>query len=308
MITISDLTFAYPSEQSIFNDFSFQIDKGSLFGLLGPNGAGKTTLISLITGLNVPQAGRVLIDGENHASDRRNILQKIAVVPQEYAFYSQLSAYENLWFFSRMYPDIKNSSNRIQKAIQLTGLEPHQHRLAKHLSGGLKRRLNLSIGLLNDPELLILDEPTVGIDPQSRRFILQAIQRLNQQGTTVLYTSHYMGEVEQICNQVAIIDNGKLLASGPLEKLLQSGSEGYVEIEVKLPHQNINGKLDEFISNNALKISNHTISGNLASAKLLATLVLLLDGQQIQIESMRYGQHTLESLFFDLTHTQLREG
>lgn len=308
MITIKNLSFAYPSEPSIFRDFNFQIDKGSLFGLMGPNGAGKTTLISLITGLNAPQAGKVLIEGKSYSNDKRNILKKIAVVPQEYAFYSQLSAYENLQFFSRMYSGNQDSYSHIQNAIQLTGLESHQHQLAKHFSGGLKRRLNLSIGLLNKPEFLILDEPTVGIDPQSRRFILQAIQNLNQQGTTVLYTSHYMEEMEQICDQIAIIDNGRILASGALDNLLKSGSELCVNTKERLLHEKINRELSDFISENSLKIVNNRISGYMASDKPVSTLILLLDSQQIQIESIRYGRQTLESLFFSLTHTRLREG
>lgn len=306
LIAINSLSFSYSSGLQIFRDFNFKIDNGCIFGLLGPNGAGKTTLISLITGLYTPQAGKILIDGKSYSKDRWDILQKISVVPQEYAFYTQLSAFENLQFFSRMYPRNRCSSRRIQNAIRVTGLEAHQHRLVKNFSGGLKRRLNLSIGLLNKPELLILDEPTVGIDPQSRRFILEAIRRLNQQGTTILYTSHYMDEVEKICNQIAIIDHGKILASGAIDELLASGSEINICIREKCLTENSNQELFIFLSENCMNISNNIISGHLTSNKQISDLIILLVELNIQIESMHYGHQTLEELFFRLIKKQLR--
>lgn len=306
MIVVKNLSFGYSSGLQIFKDFDFNIDKGSLFGLLGPNGAGKTTLISLMTGLNAPQAGKILIDGKNFSKDRRDILQRISAVPQEYAFYTQLSALENLQFFSRMYPGNRSSPRQIQDAIELTGLEAHQHRLVKKFSGGLKRRLNLSIGLLNMPELLILDEPTVGIDPQSRHFILEAIKRLNQQGMTILYTSHYMDEVEKICNQIAIIDQGKILASGAIDDLLVDGSEMNICIKEKCLTDNSRQQLLIFLAENRMSLSNNIITGHLTSNKQISDLLLLLVKLNTQIESMHYGHQTLEELFFKLTKTQLR--
>ncbi len=307
MITVKNLTFAYPSEPPVFEDFNLEIKKGELFGLLGPNGAGKTTLLSLITGLNTPQKGVVEVNHKSFERDRSAILKTISVVPQEYAFYDQFSAYENLKFFSRLYPHINDTERQIRNAIKLTGLENHQHRLAKHFSGGLKRRLNLAIGLLNQPELLILDEPTVGIDPQSRHFILQSIQALNKHGTTILYTSHYMEEIEHLCDTIAIMDHGKILASGNLDNLLDSKARISITTQQLLSRDRFNPALEDFIRKHKLTIDDNQLTGEIDSAQLVAALLQLLIQNEFDIEKIQYGRQTLESLFFHLTHTHLRE-
>jgi ABC-2 type transport system ATP-binding protein len=307
VISVHDLTFAYPSASPLIQNFDCHVRKGSLYGLLGPNGAGKTTLISLISGLNKPQSGEILIDGKNFKAKRKSIFQRMSVVPQEYAFYGQMTAFENLDFFSRMYPGRKQANDPIQQAIKLTGLENYQHRLAKHFSGGLKRRLNLAIGLLNRPDLLILDEPTTGIDPQSRHFILQAIKDLNTQGTTIVYTSHYMEEVEQLCDEIAIMDHGKILVSGTLDELLHSDSVVKLALACAVDVLMQNPALVNFIQTHSLSFEQNYLGGLLAAPSDFYNLMALLQQYAIPIESVSYGRQSLESLFFQLTHRHLRD-
>lgn len=313
MISVNNISFAYKDSPPIFNNFSLHIKQGSLFGLLGPNGAGKTSLISLITGLYSPSSGSIAIAGESFADRKEQVLGMTSLVPQEYAFYGQLSAHENLHFFAKLYPQNKASlsiTKTVNKAIELTGLAEYQHRKASTFSGGLKRRLNLAIGLLNDPQLLILDEPTVGIDPQSRHFILQAIQELNTQGTTILYTSHYMTEIEQLCDDIAIIDQGNILRQGKLEDLLGNS----LAIEVRF-NRSLNGvtipddtlsyfKQYDFLINDAKLSSTHFNESELPA---LLTALKPLQELDISIRRINYGAKTLEDVFFELTKTDLRD-
>lgn len=307
MITINNLTFSYSSSPPLIQDFNLHIPKGSLFGLLGPNGAGKTTLISLISGMRSPQSGEIMIGGKSYQDNKKEIFQSISIVPQEYAFYAQMTAYENLLFFSRMYPAEKDFSVQIKKAIELTGLEEYQNRFVKHFSGGLKRRLNLAIGLLNSPELLILDEPTTGIDPQSRHFILQAIKGLNARGTTVLYTSHYMDEIEQLCDNIAIMDHGEILISGHIDHLLHSDSVIYINIEDQNSSGSLNENVMKFLNEHSLTFSENCISGLLDSKSTFYMLIDVLKRHDVPVVNIRYGRQSLESLFFQLTCTHLRE-
>lgn len=212
MIRISHLNFRYRGAEkgvAAIRDLSLDIPKGSLFGLLGPNGSGKTTLISILCSLLPCEAGKFSLQGAP------------ALVPQDYAFYPRLSVGENLEFFAGVQSiAAAESEARIAEVLSISGLTENRGKLAEKCSGGMKRRLNIAIGLLSRPNLLFLDEPTVGIDPQSRHFILQAVKRINRQGCTVVYTSHYMEEVEELCDEVGILDQGKLLCKGSLKKLL----------------------------------------------------------------------------------------
>ena len=224
MIEVQDLSFRYPgAERDALHGLSLEVRAGSLFGLLGPNGSGKTTFISLLTGLLRPGAGTLRIGGETLPEGLAAVQAMSALVPQDYAFYPRLSVMENLRFFGgALSLGGSDLTSRIAEASTIAGLEAFFATRAEQLSGGLKRRLNLAIGLLNRPRLLLLDEPTVGIDPQSRQFVLAAIKRLNAEGATVLYTSHYMDEVQQLCDHIAVLDEGRLLAQGSLDGLLRS--------------------------------------------------------------------------------------
>lgn len=222
MIQIQDLSFQYNgSAEAALRGLSLSVAEGSLFGLLGPNGSGKTTLISILSGVLPAPNSSVLIDGLELGAGRGTIQSFSSLVPQDYAFYPRLTLDENLSFFAGVQSiDSKERYGRISEALKITGLEASRGLPAQRCSGGMKRRLNIAIGLLNRPRLLFLDEPTVGIDPQSRHFILEAIMKINRQGTTVIYTSHYMEEIEALCDTIGILDQGRLLVQGSLKQLL----------------------------------------------------------------------------------------
>jgi ABC-2 type transport system ATP-binding protein len=199
---------------------SLSVRKGEILGLLGPNGAGKSTSVSLSVGLLAPEAGSVVIDG-NLDPAQPAVRQKIGVAPQALALYDALSGEENLHFFGEMY-GLSGAvlEQRVKWCLAFVGLTDRKDDLAGGYSGGMKRRLNLAAALIHDPQLLLLDEPTVGVDPQSRNKIFESIEELHRQGRTIIYTTHYMEEAERLCDRIAIIDAGKLLALGTLNELL----------------------------------------------------------------------------------------
>lgn len=203
------------------DDVSLSIASGETFGLLGPNGAGKTTSISMIAGLLEPDAGQVSVGGvviDTHSTRGK---ESIGLVPQEIAIYPDLTAEENLRFFGRLYGMGGDAlAARIDEVLEVIGLGDRRSDRTKEFSGGMKRRLNIGIGLLHRPNLLILDEPTVGVDPQSRNAILEAVERLSEEGMAVLYTTHYMEEAERLCDRVAIIDEGVIQAEGTRRELV----------------------------------------------------------------------------------------
>lgn len=313
MISINNISFAYDSSQSIFDNFSLEIEKGALFGLLGPNGAGKTSLISLIAGLYTPSAGDIKIASNTFANDKEKILAAMSLVPQDYAFYGQLTAAENLHFFAALYPQNKDCTDlaeQVNNAVELTGITEYQHRKASTFSGGLKRRLNLAIGLLNSPELLILDEPTVGIDPQSRHFILQAIKELNAQGTTILYTSHYMTEIEQLCSDIAIIDHGVILRQGTLNDLLGDSQAIEFKFNRSLNDLAIPEASHDYFTKHDLLVNDNKLSGAHFNAANLPTLLTALEPINklgVTVDQINYGAKTLEDVFFELTKKDLRD-
>jgi ABC-2 type transport system ATP-binding protein len=203
------------------NGVSFEIALGESYGLLGPNGAGKTTTISIVAGLLEADAGEAFVAGERLTT--RSVAAKAAIgfVPQELAIYPDLTAHENLSFFARLYGlSAKQARARTEEVLEVIGLSERADDQAKTYSGGMKRRLNIGIGLLHEPKLLILDEPTVGVDPQSRNAILESVEQLGERGMAVLYTTHYMEEAERLCSRIGIIDQGKILGLGTLEELL----------------------------------------------------------------------------------------
>jgi len=203
-------------------DVSFEIEQGETFGLLGPNGAGKTTSISIIAGLLEPDSGSVHVDGQGITTRSRAGKGAIGLVPQDLAIYPDLTAAENLKFFGRLYGMSGGDlTTRVDQVLEVIGLSDRRDDLVKEYSGGMKRRLNIGIGLLHGPRLLILDEPTVGVDPQSRNAILESVEQLSAEGMAVLYTTHYMEEAERLCDRVAIIDEGKIKAEGTRRDLVQ---------------------------------------------------------------------------------------
>ena len=197
------------------NNFSLSVEGGSFFGLLGPNGAGKTTALSIITGLLAPDSGSVTILGMRLDRHLRQIQTKIGLVPQDLALYENLTATENLVFFGRLYGLAgAELQTEIDRCLEFTQLQDQRNRRVSTFSGGMKRRLNLSAGMLYQPDILFLDEPTVGIEAQSRQLIHERLTDLNRQGTTLIYTTHYMEEAQELCSHVGIIDDGRIIQQG----------------------------------------------------------------------------------------------
>jgi ABC-2 type transport system ATP-binding protein len=227
IIEIRDLSKTYKgSEEAAINSISLDIYPNEIFGLLGPNGAGKTTTISVLCGLFPPTGGEVFIDGQDIRSSMDRIKQIIGVVPQDIALYPTLTAVENLTFFGNMY-GLKGSAlrNSINHHMNAFGLERFARKKVDTYSGGMKRRVNLIAGLLHEPKILFLDEPTAGIDVQSKIFILTYLKEINKNGTTIIYTSHYMEEAENLCSRVAIIDRGNIISIGNPKKLVADHPE-----------------------------------------------------------------------------------
>ncbi|MBC8088903.1 MAG: ABC transporter ATP-binding protein [Phycisphaerae bacterium] len=222
MIEVRDVVHRYAGQSGhALSGVNLHVREGSLFGLLGPNGSGKTTLISILTGILRANEGHVVVGGLGMPARAREVQRFISLVPQENAFYPTLSIAENLKFFASVqHIPVEVRPARVEEALHITGLSNATGIRANRLSGGMKRRLSIALGLLNHPRLLFLDEPTVGIDPQSRQFLLDAIKGINARGTTVVYCSHYMEEVEYLCDEVAILDNGRVLKQGLLATLL----------------------------------------------------------------------------------------
>lgn len=223
MIEVLGLRQRYPgAAQWTLDGIDLRVPGGCVFGLLGPNGAGKTTLISILAGLLGRDTGSVQVGGRDPARDAAAVRRGIGLVPQALAFYPGLTVRENLRLFSALTPSATAASQ--DRAITLAQLGAHLDQRAERLSGGLRRRLNLAIGLLGQAPLLVLDEPTAGVDPQSRNFLVETVRQLGADGHTVLYTSHYLDEIERACEHVAILDHGRVLAQGRLSALLADGA------------------------------------------------------------------------------------
>jgi ABC-2 type transport system ATP-binding protein len=219
MLRVSNLRKAYGGLVAVDN-VSFVLDGGQLLGLLGPNGAGKTTTVSVIAGLVTPDKGDVLIAGARLAGDTDPSKRRIGLVPQDLALYDELSARANLRFFGALYDLSGGALNEaIASTLELVGLADRERDLVKTFSGGMKRRLNLAAGLLHDPDILLLDEPTVGVDPQSRNAIFENLEALKRRGKALLYTTHYMEEVERLADRIVVIDHGRVIADDTLAGL-----------------------------------------------------------------------------------------
>lgn len=219
MIKVENLVKRYGSIVAL-DHLNLTINEGEIYGLLGPNGSGKTTAISCMLALLKYDKGHIEIFGQQINPDSYDIKKQIGIVPQNVAVFEELSVYENIDYFCGLYIRDKSKKKQlVNDAVEFTGLEKHTRMRPKQLSGGLLRRLNIACGIAHKPRLIIMDEPTVAVDPQSRNKILEGIQQLNHSGSTVIYTSHYMEEVEQICTRVAIIDRGRCIASGTSEEL-----------------------------------------------------------------------------------------
>ena len=222
IIQIKNLTKKYrDAEMYSLDDFSLDIIEGEVFGVLGPNGAGKTTLISILCGLLKPTSGSFTIDGLNYHNNAFDIKKIIGVVPQEYALYPTLTARENLHYFGSMYGLKGNDlKEKVSNSLDFLGLLKFADKKIETFSGGMKRRINLIAGILHEPKVLFLDEPTVGVDVHSKNAIIEYLRQLNKKGTTIIYTSHHLSEAEDFCTHIAIVDRGKIYAKGTPKQLI----------------------------------------------------------------------------------------
>jgi ABC-2 type transport system ATP-binding protein len=319
IVEISHLTKRYaPTAGSkegtlAVRDISLNIERGEIFSLLGPNGAGKTTTISMMSGLLTPTEGDVLIEGYSIVKNPIEVKRRIGVVPQDIALYPELSARENLEFFGKMYalrgPELARSCDEVLDMIDLA--DRQQERIDK-FSGGMKRRVNIAVGLLHKPALVFMDEPTVGVDPQSRRKILDTVRLLNEQGMTVLYTTHYMEEAEELSRRVGIIDHGELIAVGTIGELIQKVGEKDV-IVLKMGEQAA-AALD--IVRRVSGIDHATIEdGDGGRLRLLAGrgrqalpgLIKAIDDAGWLPQSVEVIEPNLEAVFLHLTGRALRD-
>lgn len=306
LLELSGLAFRYPGAAApALAGVGLRLARGRVLGLLGPNGAGKTTLIGHLAGLLALQQGEIRFDGLPLAEARARKPTRITLAPQEYAFYPMLTVAENLACFaaaSRV--PAARRHERIEACTAFACLEAFTTRRAGELSGGLKRRLNLAIALLPEPELLLLDEPTVGVDPQSRAFLLDAVRRLAREGCTVLYTSHYIEEIEAIADEVAILDHGRILRAAPLATLLAEGG-ARMTLRVGGEPAAVHALLAGFGE------LTHLPDGSLELAPTPgvhpASVLQALEAAGLALETLRYGQHTLERLFMQLTDRALRD-
>ena len=287
---------------------SFGVCEGEMFGLLGPNGAGKTTLLSIVSCLLQPTSGEVRVFGQPlHPADRA-IRRVIGIVPQELALYVELSARENLLFFGELYglhgPELRQ---RADDVLATTGLADRADGRVDTFSGGMKRRLNLGIALMHRPRLLLLDEPTVGVDPQSRNHIFEEVQRLNSEGVTVVYTSHYMEEVQALCQRAGIIDHGRLVACDTLPNLLRR-VRSVIRCRVSKITPGLRERVKELADVRLTESDGTLLEVECADVKVvLPRLMAALTESQAELHSLETEEPNLERVFFDLTKKTLRD-
>jgi ABC-2 type transport system ATP-binding protein len=309
IVEVSNLVKSYNGLTAV-NGVNFAIRQGEIFGLLGPNGAGKTTIISMLTCLLMPTSGKVSIVGHDVVSNAKTVKSIIGLVPQDLAVYPQLSARDNLLFFGRIYGlKGRQLSQRVSDLLQMVGLNERANDLVNNFSGGMKRRVNIAAGLLHQPRVLFLDEPTVGVDPQSRNFIFDNIERLNQQGMTILYTTHYMEEAERLCHRVAIIDQGQIVALDTPKALIDSLGGGIIRLGLpETTKQTFIAQLKKLPAvknisrqNNILSVQTHH------SREALVQIIQLLNTAKMSINTLEILEPNLESVFLHLTGRRLRD-
>ena len=310
MIEIKDVTKSY-GRQKVLQNVSFEIMEGELFGLLGPNGAGKSTLIDILTGIQSMDSGEIFINGKSIKTDKVEIRKHLGLVPQDIALLEELNAVDNLEYFGGLYglagTELKS---QIEKLLEVAGLTDKKKEKVKNYSGGMKRRLNIAVAMLHNPSILILDEPTVGVDAQSRQHIFDYIQSLAEQGTTILYTSHYMEEIEALCKRVFILDLGEEVAYGTKEEVKKL--VGHTQT-VALTLDRVPAGFDEVLKNSENGIQFVTVDGQDMELTIDQTIFSMMklieqvEQAQLVIKSVNVKETTLEEAFLQLTGKTLRD-
>ena len=311
ILEVQNLVKNYGDFQAV-KGVSFNIEEGEIFSLLGPNGAGKTTTISMLSTLYTPTSGDAVIGGHSVTKDPMGVRNIIGVVPQDLALYEDLTARENLIFWGQMYNLSGKSLNiRVDEVLEQIGLTDKAKNRVKTYSGGMKRRVNIGVGLLHKPRLLFMDEPTVGIDPQSRRAILDTVKDLNKQGMTLLYTTHYMEEAEELSNRVGIIDHGEMIALGTQKELTQQVGQA----ETLILHIGENDDAEALAKSlkgitgvQQAEAVDQKVSIVCAEAEdVLAAVVTKANERGIKIRSIDIREPNLEAVFLHLTGRALRD-
>lgn len=309
LLSIKNLTKRFGDYVAVDN-LSFEVKEGEIFGLLGPNGAGKSTTINIMTGLLKPTRGEIYLFGKDFKSNERQIKSQIGLVPQSLAIYSSLSAEENVSFFAGLYGlKGKELKAAVEEALEFTGLLEHRKTQAKKFSGGMARRLNIACAIAHKPKLIIMDEPTVGIDPQSRNHILRSVKELNRQGCTVIYTSHYMEEVEELCSRIVIMDHGKVIAEGTKEALISIVSDTQsLEIQVEGIERLVEKELKEISGVKGFEINDEKITINsVREINNLDKIIGYFSSKDMLIRNIEYKKINLETVFLSLTGRKLRD-
>ncbi|MWV45761.1 ATP-binding cassette domain-containing protein [Paenibacillus sp. HJL G12] len=303
MLEVNGLKKAYAKKQALEN-VNFSLRPGTSFGFLGPNGAGKSTTMKILTGIVKADSGSARLFGKDLTREPAAVSRFIGYVPQEITLYEKLSAYDNLLFFGEAYGvSGKELKQRIHDVLARTGLLERSKDIVSTFSGGMKRRINIAAALLHRPKLLILDEPTVGIDPQSRNHIFEMIRELNREGVTIIYSTHYMEEVEALCDEVAIMDQGSIKAMGPLGELLEQYGSNAIYLEVpglaELPH-------DPDVTSYRKEGSGWLLETG-SSAAVMQRLLRLASQHRWDVKQLEVVRPSLESVFLKVTGTALRD-
>lgn len=310
MIELVNLSKRYKDFYAVKN-MNMYIERGEIVGLLGPNGAGKSTAISMLSTLIEPTEGDVLFEKKSVLKNPNPLRQVTGVVPQEIALYDTLTAEENLYFFGRIYRLSKTMlKQKIEEVLDIIGLKERRKDVVKKFSGGMKRRLNIGVALLHDPELLIMDEPTVGIDPQSRNYILETVKRLNREkGMTILYTSHYMEEVEQLCERIYVMDHGKVIASGTQSELLSIlSAEDTIKIQVNQVTESLITAIQDIDEVHQVEEENdHLKIIAKKSSNIVRELVNAVEQENAHLLNFQMEKPSLEDVFLHLTGRTLRD-
>ena len=309
MITVRSVSKSFGNIEAV-KDVSFTIEKGEIFGILGPNGAGKSTIVNILNTLVKPDKGDVNIDGVNINDNGDTIKLIMGVVPQEIALYEELTAYENLMFWGGLYDIPKQELKaNVNNTLEIVDLVSRKDDRIKTFSGGMKRRINIACSLLHNPKILVLDEPTVGVDPQNRNHIFEVIERLNNEGMTIIYTTHYMEEAERFCNTIAIIDVGRIIAQGTLKELREI-SDVKDLLTIKLADVN-NETITRIASENPLfrfDSTSNTLKvecGNIGND--IPIIINHIQNSGGVIERIYTQGTSLESIYLKLTGKELRD-